>query len=662
MSISLEAVNLNHDPDSFNRDAFNIRRNREQTVPLPEWRRGVSVNPEDSPAAYAIHEIDQNTITIKAQFKRAGGPAGDVQIRALESIERSPFDNSPSPPPAGLAHTLVRRLVGATLGDVAARPVSFGPDGDSGFVEFRLPKARLSDVGVGVNNITWRWQFLGPSGDWIDFAVSTHRIYIVLNEPCDPWNVKSSAGLQINLPWTEALDYACSWASGARDTTDAAKLITHALYELGPGKVLYNQSRRYTESADAFHCTQFLFELRSSRTLLNINCNDCAAIVSTLANLLGCALYQSSITSLTYNPILLIGRAAAEPVAAFNAHEVAWEFPCGETEDVYDACLQLDGNRSTAEFDDPLLATNMRFGLSEPNTYRFHLVVSHQLEADGGRPQPSSRKRRKIDPSPLRIHLREDTKLFTLAADTFGIREDELSDEKGEGIFFRNYTPHFSIPPGWGIVRAERFTTTENNSLTLTHWAPSGGPGEKYARVDVYEGSSPADARAQTVVFLASLHSFNGVERGPDDLGDISFILKQSGVVVFARANLMIVVRDADGSEGAPPEELAKTIDQSLVGPPREEDDLGARTMMGFTLVAREGLTGVNVPLDVEAGSPLEGLPLTYKFVSASGRVVVQGGRLVYLPQSTEWPQVLTVYAINPNGSAFRQDLELPSV
>jgi hypothetical protein len=124
----------------------------------------------------------------------------------------------------------------------------------------------------------------------------------------------------------------------------------------------------------------------------------------------------------------------------------------------------------------------------------------------------------------------------------------------------------------------------------------------------------------------------------------------------------MIVVRDANGGAGAPPEELASLIDQSLVDAPRGEAIIGTLEMTGFKFAAREKLSDAGMPLDVEGGSPFEGLPLTYKFVSANGRVVVQDRQLIYLPRPTKQPQVLTVFAINRNGSAFRKDLELPSV
>jgi hypothetical protein len=52
--ITVEAITFNHDPGAATHDALNIRRNASQTVHVPEWRRFISVNPEDSPAVYAV--------------------------------------------------------------------------------------------------------------------------------------------------------------------------------------------------------------------------------------------------------------------------------------------------------------------------------------------------------------------------------------------------------------------------------------------------------------------------------------------------------------------------------------------------------------------------------------------------------------------------------
>src|SRR5215472_11053211 len=52
--ITVETITFNHDRCAATHDALNIRRNASQTVHVPEWRRFISVNPEDSPAVYAV--------------------------------------------------------------------------------------------------------------------------------------------------------------------------------------------------------------------------------------------------------------------------------------------------------------------------------------------------------------------------------------------------------------------------------------------------------------------------------------------------------------------------------------------------------------------------------------------------------------------------------
>src|SRR5262245_46682698 len=84
MSVRLEAIQFNHDPTSATADGINLRRNATQLVDVPEWRRGVSVNPEDSPAAYALKETQGQTITIKAQLRALKPGLQHAWIRAID--------------------------------------------------------------------------------------------------------------------------------------------------------------------------------------------------------------------------------------------------------------------------------------------------------------------------------------------------------------------------------------------------------------------------------------------------------------------------------------------------------------------------------------------------------------------------------------------------
>jgi hypothetical protein len=72
MSVIPDAIKFNHNTGSHTTDALTIRKNRYQDIAIPEWQNGISVKPEDSPAAYAILSIWRRTITIQARFHTTG--------------------------------------------------------------------------------------------------------------------------------------------------------------------------------------------------------------------------------------------------------------------------------------------------------------------------------------------------------------------------------------------------------------------------------------------------------------------------------------------------------------------------------------------------------------------------------------------------------------
>jgi hypothetical protein len=302
-----------------------------------------------------------------------------------------------------LMRAIIRALFGNPLGEVKARTVSFLPSGLSNYVTFELKHARLWDLGVGVRTTTWRWQYrVRPSGSWTDFETTTHRIYSVLSVPKAPWLQLPADPTNLQLPWTEVLDFACAWAVLTGTADDAAARVTRRVYELGPSLVEYDcpggGSTRY--AFPDFDCTAFLDRLRGGPGRGKyVNCTDCATIVSTFANILGCDLWQSRMGSrFALNPLLAIGSSVWQTACgwpAFNYHEVAWKGACTANDAVYDACLQVDGDADpTAAPHTPLLPVNLRFGNPGDGEYR------DRLATPAGRasctPQPSTRKRRLV--------------------------------------------------------------------------------------------------------------------------------------------------------------------------------------------------------------------------------------------------------------------------
>ena len=46
--MDVDAIKFNHDTSSAISGAMNIRKNASQSVSIPEWRNGISINQEDS--------------------------------------------------------------------------------------------------------------------------------------------------------------------------------------------------------------------------------------------------------------------------------------------------------------------------------------------------------------------------------------------------------------------------------------------------------------------------------------------------------------------------------------------------------------------------------------------------------------------------------------
>jgi len=364
--IAVEAVTFNHDPGAATHDALNIRRNANQTVHIPEWRRFISVNPEDSPAAYALGPTKGNPLTILVSLRSIDPGLAFVEVR----VERH----------------------------VDARAVNF-VNGATGPVAFTLESAALPHR-VGIRDVTWHWEFrLGPHHEWHRFDTTRHRLYTVLAVPTAPWQ-QAPPGTQ--LPWTDVLDYACRWAEGAASADMAAALVTQAVYALGPSIVTYDcpggGSSHY--SFPNFDCTHFVERLRGGiGNGLYVNCSDCATFVASFANALGCDLWQSRMGyGFALNELLAIGSSVWQTAcgwSGFSYHEVAWEAACTVSDDVYDACLRVDGdNDPIAPPRVPLLPQDLRFGNPGDLLYRDRLALPAGRPSCN--PQPATRQRRLV--------------------------------------------------------------------------------------------------------------------------------------------------------------------------------------------------------------------------------------------------------------------------
>ena len=393
------AIEFNHDPTSSRRSALNVRRNSTEFVTVPEWQQGQF---EPSRVVYAIGATLGEVITIRVRLSSPEHAGRSAEVRARPSPAPINLLAAGMPWLGGLDQVSLRSLwdhhAGA-LGSVRARAVDFAADGEAPFVEFELANPPFQHRGVGVYLVSWDWQYRdGPTDAWHPITTTSHRVYGLLDVPTQPWLQLPYDDRNTQLPWTDVLDWACAWAPGLHDTASVAVAVTWSVYALGTSAISYscNFGAPPNYSFMAFDCTAFLERLAGlPGNGRNVNCSDCATIVSSFANALGCDLWQSqmfdALQPFPVNPAQLIGQRSFRPVCGagvFNYHEVAWTGDCDVDDLVYDACLAgvLPGTFQ------PIVPASLEFGRIGQQRYRQLLATAAgQLIC---RPQPQNRERR----------------------------------------------------------------------------------------------------------------------------------------------------------------------------------------------------------------------------------------------------------------------------
>lgn len=391
MSILLEEVLLNHDPADKRGSALNLRVDAELPLLLPEWQLQADGSVRRAPAAYAARTISPALLRVGARLRWLGAPLATVEVRALIGSAAGSTNSVP------------------VLGELAARRVQFGSDGDSGRVLFAVRGGWLSSAPVGVHRIAWRWQYrINAERPWSDFAVSDHQVFTTLLAPSAPWSAAPFVDANIALLWSDVLEFACTWAAGAVTTSEAATLITQRLFLLGGTRFEYGcpvfGREMYTSSVLAlFDCSALIARLKGGEgNGRYVNCTDCACIISTLANALGARLWQSRMglyaPAFLTRDIRVIGGAVWDSPCGlglgFMFHEVAWSGNATEFDAVWDGSLLVNADLRPIAGLLPILAANLRFGAPFAGLYRS--MIAQPQDQFICQPRPEERRCRAL--------------------------------------------------------------------------------------------------------------------------------------------------------------------------------------------------------------------------------------------------------------------------
>jgi hypothetical protein len=171
-------------------------------------------------------------------------------------------------------------------------------------------------------------------------------------------------------------------------------------------------------------------------------------------------------------------------------------------------------------------------------------------------------------------------------------------------------------------------------------------------RVDVSEAPSAQDARAHLLRTLGDFQSPQ-IERISDGPGDVAFGAGDHRVLVYSRANVVVMVRNA-GDKVKSVEAPARELDQLLWDGP-DPNRSSVRPVITRAEAEPASVSGNRqFRLVLEAEDPL-GRHVWFRFSAQTGDFVAQGDAVLFRPVG-EGKQAIEIAAVNENlGVAVEQ-------
>jgi hypothetical protein len=300
---------------------------------------------------------------------------------------------------------------------------------------------------------------------------------------------------------------------------EAAERITLRIHGFGlEGLVCYGGASFYTD-VDAFDCSSFLALFEGGLGKGNsVNCDDCAAIVSTFANLVGCNLVQMCIRSINADfalkPHKRIGLPGIFKDRAFFHHMVAAE-GCGEDVEVFDACLQIANDPTGPGIFS--LPTNLALNNGK-GSYLSLLVMDNDEPIT--HPHPDC-KRRRLGPA---TGLDETCVPRSLLEERFAFLSWKEANEIGTRVYFSNFFFAHYIASSLKLAARQESQPKALTRSIHSLWQSASHGGAEPFRIDLYQADSRRDAREKVMKLLASLSSPTLGKRDIAGLGDVTFL------------------------------------------------------------------------------------------------------------------------------------------
>lgn len=319
MAVQLESIQFSQ---LNGNGALSLRHNYQQSLVVPEWTPTAS-----NPVLYAFTAFSTEK------------PNVVLTLTADNTIPRA----------------WIRSSGGGKLGIVQATPVDF----IQGQAVVTVKVSGFSYNAVAIDTVTWIWEYSVDGVTWSSLGRSEHRVYLAVATPSTPWQPRGNSQSK-QISWADLLEVACHWAQGAHTTEEVVAMVTAAVNsQLGFQYDTKSGCSNYSDNLNV-NISKLLMFINSNNGPRVVNCSDCAAIVSTVANALGADIdaivmsskqfFNGQLGHFACNKIQAIGFTGdwSYPFAnaqgthgGFSYHEVACDQRANSPA-IFDACLQLD--------------------------------------------------------------------------------------------------------------------------------------------------------------------------------------------------------------------------------------------------------------------------------------------------------------------------------
>ncbi|MDP2983675.1 MAG: hypothetical protein Q8O92_10150 [Candidatus Latescibacter sp.] len=212
LNIDIFQIQFNHTTDSSSSDAITIRKNNGSTIiTAPEYN-----NLTNPVTREKFAYVRNNDASVKAKFMASPFDCdSSLTIDALAESSSSFYD------------------VGPVAVWFNGSGISIENPGNNPYNLVTFSKTQGSSlpnsVGKKTGGLKWRVTKIGPNtlGTPIELGTTSHDYYTLLSAPDSFYNYADN---EAGIPWSDALDLACDWASGQSTKPGCISYLTSGLY------------------------------------------------------------------------------------------------------------------------------------------------------------------------------------------------------------------------------------------------------------------------------------------------------------------------------------------------------------------------------------------------------------------------------------------------